>query len=171
MKVPPTIIDPRPGLDKFDCMEMERKFLVKSLPAGFKTARHTRIRQGYFPLAGKEIEIRIREKGRRHFITIKAGRGKVRFEEEIGISKQRFAQLWPLVKDTSIAKTRFEIPFHGNTMELDVYQGAHRGLVTTDVEFESETRCKRFKPPGWCGREITGEARYANAVLARRGRV
>jgi adenylate cyclase len=165
------IIDPGIYLDDCCSMEIERKFLVRSLPAGWKKARHSRIRQGYFPLAGKQIEIRVREKGRDHFITIKSGWGKVRLEEEIEISQLRFARLWPLVGDHSVVKTRYEIPFDRKTVEMDVYEGPHRGLITADVEFNSEKESRSFKPPGWCAREITGQRRYANEVLARRGRL
>jgi adenylate cyclase len=152
-------------------MEIERKFLVKSLPSGWKTAPHSRIRQGYFSLCEKGIEIRLREKGAQHFITIKGGRGRVRLEEEISISKERFAALWPLVRAASVLKTRFRMRHRSNKIELDVYEGPHRGLVTAEVEFRSKREGDTFKPPPWFGREITGERRYANEVLARRGSV
>src|SRR5436190_15687709 len=104
-------------------MEIERKYRVKALPHGWKSARPSRIRQGYFPLRGKQIEIRLRQKGSQYFITIKAGRGRVRLEEEIAISKKRFAALWPLVREASISKTRYRIPYKNNTIEVDVYEG------------------------------------------------
>ena len=52
-------------------------------------------------------------------------------------------------------------------IELDVYNGRHRGLVTADVEFESERQSKTFVPPSWLAREITGSRSYANQTLAR----
>lgn len=152
-------------------MEIERKFLVRSLPTGWEAAPCSRIHQGYFSLTDDGIEIRVREKGSEHFITIKGGRGKVRLEEEIPISKKRFAALWPLVRAASIAKTRYRIRYRSNTIELDVYEGPHRGLITADVEFRSKREADSFKRPHWFGREITGEKRYANEVLARRGSI
>jgi adenylate cyclase len=150
-------------------VEIERKFLVRSLPAGCKKAPKSRIRQAYFPLRGKRFEIRIREKGHEHFVTIKAGRGTVRVEEEARISQKSFQTLWPLICVASVAKQRYRPPYRGKTIELDVYEGPHRGLITADVEFRSRREANSFKPPAWFGREITGSRKYANEVLARRG--
>jgi adenylate cyclase len=152
-------------------MEVERKFLVKSLPPGWKSMSCSRIRQGYFSLRGKVVEIRLREKSSQCFITIKAGRGTIRLEEEIPISRQRFKRLWPLVRAATVVKTRYRIPHRGRTIELDVYQGHHRGLMTAEVEFAAPRSAKSFEPPRWLGREITGNRRYANESLAHRGRV
>jgi adenylate cyclase len=150
-------------------MEIERKFLVHSLPGGCKAAPNARIRQAYFPLRDGKIEIRLREKGKQHFITIKAGRGRTRLEEEIPIPKSCFDALWPLVRAACITKRRYQIPFRGKTIELDVYEGAHRGLIIAEREFKSKRELEAFKPPDWFGREITGVRRYANEALARRG--
>jgi len=142
--------------------------LVKRLPPGWKRSPNSRIRQGYFSLRGQGIEIRVRAKGSEHFITIKAGRGTVRREEDVEISKKCFNVLWPLVCDASVAKRRYRIPCGRKTIDMDVYEEAHRGLITAEVEFESRRECSSFKPPIWFGREITGNRRYANEVLARR---
>ena len=77
----------------------------------------------------------------------------------------------PMTKGARISKRRYLIPFRGHTVEMDVYEGPHRGLVTADVEFKSERASRAFVPPPWLGREITGQRRYGNQVLARRGRL
>jgi adenylate cyclase len=148
-------------------MEIERKFLVKSLPPGWKPASGSPIRQGYFSLRDQGVEIRLREKASKCFITIKAGRGRVRLEEEIPISRKRFETLWPLVRVASVAKKRYRIPRAGRVIELDIYQGRRRGLMVAEVEFRSVGDAKAFQPPPWLGREITGNRRYANEYLAR----
>ncbi len=150
-------------------VEIERKFLVKSLPRRSKAAPHARIRQGYFPLRGDRIEIRVRQKGSEYFITIKSGHGQERLEEEISISGRQFRNIWPLVRRAAISKTRYRIPCGKHTVEMDVYEGPHRGLITADVEFRSRREADAFKPAAWFGREITGVRRYANEVLARKG--
>jgi CYTH domain-containing protein len=38
------------------------------------------------------------------------------------------------------------------------------------VEFASEAASERFAPPGWMGRELTGDGRWANRALATAGR-
>ena len=148
-------------------MEIERKFLVKSLPPGWKARSGSPIRQGYFSMRDKDVEIRLRELGSKRCITIKAGRGLVRLEEEIPISRERFEALWPLVRKVSIQKTRYRIPCAGHTLEVDIYQGHHRGLITAEVEFRSLREAKVFHPPAFLGREVTGSRRYINESLAR----
>ncbi len=153
------------------CMEIERKFLVKSLPPGWKAAPGSPIRQGYFSLCDKNVEIRLRQQSSKRFITVKAGRGRSRLEEEIAISSQRFEALWPLVRRASIVKKRYRIPCGGLAIALDVYQGRHRGLMTAEVEFRSDREAEAFEPPPWLGREITGHRRYTNQSLAHLGRL
>ena len=149
-------------------LEIERKFLVEKPPPGWKRRASSEIVQGYFPLSSKELEIRLRRKGSKHFITIKGGRGRTRLEEEIQIPKRRFRALWPLTRPARISKRRYEIPCDGHTIEMDVYHGPHRGLVTADVEFASERESRAFRPPEWFGREITAKRQYANETLARK---
>ena len=122
-------------------------------------------------MAAKDFEIRLRRKGREHFLTIKQGHGRSRLEEEITIPKRKFDSLWPLTKATRISKRRYKIPCHGRTIEMDVYRGPHRGLVTVDIEFESVRQSRSFHPPEWLGREITGNRQYANESLARQQRL
>jgi CYTH domain-containing protein len=148
-------------------LEIERKFLLKRLPKGWKHCKSSQIFQGYFPMASKGLEIRLRQKGSRHFVTIKSGRGRQRVEEEVRIPEAMFRSLWPLTRGARIAKRRYNIPCNGNIIEMDVYQGPHRGLVTADIEFDSERQSRQFKKVEWLGREITGRRRYANEALAR----
>src|SRR5579864_4916476 len=118
-------------------MEIERKFVVKHPPPGLSTFACSRIRQGYFSLKQKGVQIRLREKGSRCFMTIKTGRGKIRQEVEIPIKRKQFESLWPLVRSVSIVKKRYKIHYEGCVIELDVYEGLHRGLKTAEVEFSS----------------------------------
>jgi CYTH domain-containing protein len=37
------------------------------------------------------------------------------------------------------------------------------------VEFDSEDDAAAFAPPHWFGREVTGQAGWSNAALARHG--
>jgi adenylate cyclase len=152
-------------------LEIERKFLVRRPPPVWKRHPSVPIVQGYFPMAGKDVEIRLRRKGAQHYITIKGGHGRRRLEEEIEIPESKFRSLWPLTREARISKRRYRIPYQGHTIEMDVYRGPHRGLVTADVEFDSVRASRSFQPPAPLGREITGRQEYANAVLARRHRL
>jgi adenylate cyclase len=149
-------------------LEIERKFLVKRLPPGLKSRPSSQIVQGYFPMARKDLEIRLRRKGSQHVVTIKGGHGRRRLEEEVEIPKGTFRSLWPLTRGARITKRRYDIPYNGHKIEMDVYQERHRGLVTADIEFNSVRESRHFQPPQWLGCEITGVRQYANEVLARR---
>ena len=150
-------------------MEIERKFLLKSPPPGWRKSSGCRIRQGYFALQQKDLEIRLRQRGKDCFLTIKKGLGGTRLEEEIPISKQCFERLWPLVRDVCVVKTRYSISYAGRKIEVDIYEGHNRGLITAEVEFPTRVASRSFSPPVWLGLEITGNRRYANETLARRG--
>lgn len=148
-------------------MEIERKFLVKARPPEWKTAPKSLIRQGYFSVSDQDVEIRLRKKDSKGFITIKAGSGCERLEEEIPLARKSFETLWPLVRVASIVKKRCRIRHAGRVIELDIYEGRHRGLMIAEIEFRSVREAKAFGPPSWLGREITGNRRYANESLAR----
>jgi adenylate cyclase len=148
--------------------EIERKYIVGRPPPGWKHHASTTIIQGYFPHASPRVESRLRRIGAKHVITIKGGYGLRRTEVEIAISPAQFHALWPLTHGARIAKRRYRIPCAGRTIELDVYAGPHRGLITADIEFDSVRASRAFIPPDWLGHEITGQRNYANAVLARR---
>jgi len=137
-------------------LEIERKFVVKRLPSGWKRHDFSQIVQGYFPMATRDIEIRVRRKGSQHFITFKGGQGRKRLVDEIKIPESRFRALWPLTRAARISKRRYRIPCDDHTIEMDIYQGPHRGLVTADIDFDSVPESRAFEAPEWLGREMTG---------------
>src|SRR5437879_5130250 len=149
--------------------EIERKFLVKSLPPGWKRNAHKKIVQGYLPICSRNLEIRLRKQDSKYLITIKAGHGQKRLEKEMEIPKKLFQTLWPLTRGARITKTRYEIPLDHNVVQVDVYHGPHRGLVLAEIEFDSERQGRSFRPPDWFGPEVTGKRRYANEALSRCG--
>ena len=150
-------------------VEIERKFLVDRLPAGLGEGEP--IEQGYLVIGDDGVEVRIRRRGADMTLTVKSGPGMVRTEEELAIDERRFESLWPLTGERRISKTRHLIPLEpGLTAELDVYAGAHEGLLTAEIEFPSLEASEAFAPPEWLGREVTGDGRFANQSLALGGR-
>jgi len=55
-------------------MDFAASEFIQQLQSPQKSFRQV---QGYFPVAGKELEIRLRYKGVRYFLTIKVGQGSV----------------------------------------------------------------------------------------------
>ena len=151
-------------------VEIERKFLVAELPAALADPPGQRIDQGYLAIAPDGVEVRVRRRAGRGTLTVKSGPGQVRTEEEIALDERRFDSLWALTDGRRVSKARHEIPLgDGLTAELDVYDGAHAGLLTVEIEFRSLEASEAFAPPPWVGAEVTGDARYANQSLALAG--
>ena len=146
--------------------EIERKFLLKELPRNLRYWRHWSISQGYLATESAGRQVRLRKSGKRTSLTFKVGRAAHREEREIKLSPKQFAALWPGTAGRRLRKTRYEIPWRGLLIEIDVYRGKHAGLVVAEVEFPNLAMCRKFKPPSWFGREVTGEKRYSNVRLA-----
>jgi len=144
--------------------EIERKFLVPTLPDGLDDVPRRTLAQGY--LTTGHVEVRIRRADDETFLTIKAGDGLVRAEEEMPIDPERFARLWPLTEGRRIEKVRHLITHGDRTIELDVYGGAHAGLAVAEVEFPSEAAARAWEGPDWLGADVTGDPAYRNANLA-----
>jgi CYTH domain-containing protein len=155
-------------------MERERKFLVTRPPSGLNKYPHKRIRQGYLavpnPRDTDHVEIRVRDEEGKHMITVKGGRGARRDEVELPIPDKAFRSLWPLTQGKRIEKVRYRIPLEDFTAELDVYRGNLSGLMTAEVEFDSDRDLRSFRPPEWLGREVTGRDEFSNSRLATRAK-
>jgi len=148
--------------------EIERKFLVKTLPPGFENAPGVEIEQGYLALEPHGRHVRLRKKGAAFFLAAKgAPKGFSRDELETELTPEQFAALWPLTAGQRLHKTRHEIPWNGLIVEIDVYGGGNRGLIVAEVEFETVEAAHRFEPPAWLGRDVSGETAFSNPNLAR----
>ena len=151
-------------------MEIERKFLVRELPADLDQSRSTWIEQGYIAIADDGTEVRVRRRDGAAVLTVKSGSGRSRFEEEIALDPERFARMWPITEGRRLEKTRHLIPTKtGVTIELDVYSGVLTGLTIAEVEFGSGEAADAFEPPEWFGVEVTDDPRFKNQRLACEG--
>jgi adenylate cyclase len=151
-------------------VEIERKFLLGSLPDDIDRHPHGDLEQGYLAVADDGVEVRVRRSGDDHVLTVKSGPGLVRVEEEMPIEARRFASLWELTRGRRLAKTRYLVDIgDGLTAEVDVYHEDLAGLLTAEIEFPTEEASLAFVPPAWLGTEVTGDARYANRTLATDG--
>jgi CYTH domain-containing protein len=146
--------------------EIERKFLVRDLPPGWRRHPHVRIEQGYLSAGKSGPSVRLRRIGDAFVLTVKCGGMLERDEAEIGLTVDQFRTLWPFTKGRRVLKDRYRIPLGKLTIELDVFRGRNRGRRLAEVEFPSVASSRRFRPEPWMGREVTTDPRYLNANLA-----
>jgi adenylate cyclase len=64
-----------------------------------------------------------------------------------------------------IEKVRYYVRVGDHRWEVDVFGGENEGLVVAEIELGSEEEV--FVLPEWVGREVSGDVRYYNAMLAR----
>lgn len=147
-------------------MEIERKFLVKTMPDVTSLPFYT-IRQAYISI---EPVIRIRQLNDSYFLTIKSKGHISRQEQEIEITEAEFSRLLSKKEGMVIEKKRYLIPISATlTAELDIFLGALSNLIIVEVEFPNEESCQLFTPPEWFGKDVSYDVTYKNNYLAAYG--
>ena len=101
------------------------------------------------------------------WLTIKGrGTGVSRPEFEYLVPPDDARALLALCLPGGVDKLRYHVPVGAHVFEVDVFQGAHAGLVLAEVELGDEA--ETFERPDWLGAEVTADRRYANSALASR---
>jgi len=148
-------------------MEIERKFLVKDGSFIERAFRKRHIVQGYI-CADKERSVRIRICDDEGFLTIKSAsneRGWSRYEFEQSVPISDAYELMCLCGSGLIDKTRYDVQCGNHTWEVDVFHGENEGLVVAEIELATEEEA--FELPDWAGKEVSGDPKYYNMMLAR----
>ena len=146
-------------------IEIERKFLVSGDFRPY-VASSSRIAQGYLSRErGRTVRLRLRDD--KAYITIKGpsglpGIGKYEFEQEIPYEDGR--KILTLCDKHVIEKIRHIVPIGRHVCEVDEFLGANQGLVVAEIELAHEN--EPYERPPFLGREVTGQAKYYNAMLS-----
>jgi adenylate cyclase len=140
--------------------EIEHKFLIhpEKLP---RLSDGKKLQQGYL-CANPIVRVRTRIKGRRKqaFLTIKGKGKRVRAEYEYEIPYSDAKKLMKLCGKLVLRKIRYDI----GRWEVDQFLGRHKGLWLAEIELKSTVQ-RLPRRPKWVGREVTSDARFANANL------
>jgi adenylate cyclase len=154
--------------------EIERKFLVNSLAWLTPDLVPDEIIQGYLSYASpRQSEVRVRAQNiagnLRGTITVKSAGTLSRDENEVEISPMTALDLLSACsKGALIKKHRYKVPEEGGLVfEVDIYQGAHEGLIVAEIELPHEMA--QFVYPDWLGKDVTEELPYKNSSLSRFG--
>jgi CYTH domain-containing protein len=148
-------------------IEIERKFLVKSMAYREDSSSKTSMVQGFLN-TDPERTVRIRIHGEIGYITVKgksneSGTTRFEWEDELNLSDAR--ALLKICEPGIIEKTRYEVRFDHHVFEIDEFHGDNEGLTLAEIELQQENEA--FPTPAWLGREVTGDNRYYNSNLAK----
>lgn len=147
--------------------EIERKFLVNG---NFKelAIKNYKIAQGFLSTV-PERTVRVRIQDNKGFITVKgisSNSGTTRFEWEKEIPIAEAKSLLALCEPIIIKKIRYIIPTNNSLFfEVDEFYGENKGLLIAEIELPDENSL--FHKPNWLGKEVTGDVKYYNAMLAK----
>lgn len=154
--------------------EIERKFLIRYPDIDFLASEGERseIVQTYLlSEKGSTARVRMRMFADRceYTHTVKQRISDMRrVETEREITRKEYEELLPQADPArrTIRKTRYCLPFEGQTLEIDVFPfWDDRAFLEIELKDEGE----RFTLPEYIHviREVTGDRRYTNASLAR----
>lgn len=145
-------------------MEIERKFLIKTLPENLGAYPCRFLEQGYLSTAPV---VRIRRDNDRYELTYKSGGLMVREEYNLPLTSESYEHLKTKIDGRLITKKRYMIPLEKYTIELDVFENDLAPLVLAEVEFPTEEEAKSFIPPEWFAEDVTFSKLYHNSVLSQ----
>ena len=140
-------------------MEIERKYLVKTLPDNLEQYPHYEIEQAYLCTSPT---LRIRRMGDEYILTVKEriineSKAIHNREEEFSLSPDSYKRLLAKCDSGHIAKTRYKI---------DLYRQTNEGLLLVEVEFPNTDTANSFIPPDWFGEDVSADPMYRNSFLA-----
>ena len=145
--------------------EIERKFLVRELPA-LGAATGEPMVQGYLRAdSGGSVRLRITDGGA--VLNVKGparGSQRLEFAYPVPVADAR-RMLDALAVGHPVEKVRYRLEHRGFIWELDVFSGRNEGLVVAEVELDDADQTPPL--PAWARDEVTGDERFYNAYLTR----
>ena len=146
-------------------MEIERKYLIHTLPENLENYPNRIIEQGYL---STEPVVRIRRDNDEYILTYKSKGLMVREEYNLRRTKDSYMHLREKIDGRLIIKKRYLIPLSNElTIELDIFGGDLAPLMLAEVEFPNETSANSFTPPKWFGEDVTFSGEYHNSRLSQ----
>lgn len=146
-------------------MEIERKFLVKDIPADLSAYPCHIIEQGYLCT---DPVVRIRRQDDEYILTYKGSGLLCREEYNLPLKAASYAHLKEKTDGHIISKKRYVIPLENHlNIELDIFEPPFAPLVLAEVEFPDIETANAFSPLPWFGEDVTTDGRYHNSYLSR----
>lgn len=147
-------------------MEIERKYLIHTLPDNLNIVKTREIEQGYLCT---EPVVRIRKDNDKYELTYKSKELMSREEYNLPLTKEAYEHLKEKIDGRLIVKSRQEIPLGESLIiELDIFHGELKPLILAEVEFPDVEKANAFTPPEWFGEDVTFSSEYHNSTLSKR---
>jgi CYTH domain-containing protein len=149
--------------------EIERKFLVNkdNMPDLLKYS-YIEIKQGYLSQPNDNLSVRVRSfDDEKYSLDMKDGKGLVRDELTLYITKEQFEETFPICGERIIVKKRYFVPSKKNNdkiLEVDVYRDFD--FITCEYEGENEEDVEILIWEDWFMEELTNKPEYSNRSLA-----
>jgi CYTH domain-containing protein len=148
-------------------IELEKTYLLKNLPEGWKDFSCKEVFDIYFPVEAKHPVLRLRKKGDSYEMTKKEPAGEDLSEipeHTIHLSKGEFESLAGLA-GKKVRKMRYFFDHGGVRAELGIFKDDLEGLALIDFEFDSVEKKNTFKQPDFCLVDVTNEEMFAGGML------
>ena len=151
--------------ERNDTMEIEKKYLLKTLPDLEQYVCH-KIEQAYLCT---DPVVRVRREDDRYYMTYKGSGMMAREEYNLPLNRSAYEHLLKKADGNVISKKRYLIPLESEQLiaEVDVFELPFAPLIMAEVEFQSEQQANTFVPPEWFGEEVTFDGRYHNSYMSR----
>ena len=133
-------------------MEIERKYLISSVPFALSSYPCRKIEQGYLSTAPV---VRIRRDNNDYILTYKSKGMMIREEYNLPLTKESYEHL----KEKIDGRLIF--------IELDIFSGDLAPLMLAEVEFPDVETANHFTPPKWFGEDVTFSSSYHNSTLSK----
>lgn len=159
-------------------MEIERKFLLKSLPENLDSYPCRHIEQAYLNV---DPVVRVRKEDDEYYMTYKGKGMMAREEHNLALTKEAYYHLREKADGNIISKKRYLIPLknpgfkegfptppadYSLTIELDVFDAPFDPLILAEVEFGSKEAAEAFVAPDWFWEDVTYCKEYHNSYMA-----
>ena len=147
-------------------MEIERKFLVSSVPENLLSYPCRIIEQGYLCT---DPVVRVRKDNDSFYLTYKGKGMMAREEYNLPLTEEAYSHLIGKADGNIITKQRYEIPDgNGYTIELDIFDGVFSGTVLAEVEFASVEDADNYILPDWFSEDVTNNKDYHNSNMSKK---
>lgn len=159
-----------PFESKYARIEWERRFLLDGFPKKANVTRVRRITDRYMEGTILRLREQIDYGGEMQFkLTQKLAAGKSGPRQGLittmYLTKGEYDVLAKL-QARILTKTRYSIPPFG----IDVFEGALRGLVLGEAEFNSDAECRALALPSFIAREVSDDPRFTGGRLVTASR-